>query len=79
MKIFLAAFVICLIPAYILLAFSVSNAWVIIIAIALLLATLVTGFMTQASKIEELEKEVRQLQNGVQNGVQSEKHDENDD
>lgn len=39
----------------------ITNVWVILVLISMILATIAKGFISQSSKIEELEKKVEQL------------------
>lgn len=39
----------------------ITNVWVILVLISMILAIIAKGFISQSSKIEELEKKVEQL------------------
>jgi uncharacterized membrane protein YciS (DUF1049 family) len=66
MKNFLGTFVICLILCYIFLlfggAFIFENLWAILIFVAFIVAILITAFVHQETKIEELEKRIKTLE-----------------
>ncbi|SDL05626.1 hypothetical protein [Natronincola ferrireducens] len=59
---FFACIVICLIATFFFASF-LDNIWAIIVFIAFLLAVLITVFLNQESRIEELEKKMEKLLN----------------
>ncbi|MGP4108197.1 hypothetical protein [Virgibacillus sp. L01] len=63
---FLACIVICWIFSFFFLGLIVENIWALIIFIAFFLAVLITVFIKQESRIEELEKKVEKLLNNKQ-------------
>ncbi len=66
MKDFLVTFVISLILCYIFLFFGgvliFENFWAILIFVAFIISILITAFMHQETKIEELEARIRTLE-----------------
>jgi len=58
-------FVLCLIVTYFLAGILVSSIWAVIAVISLVLAALITVLVNQSTRIEALEKTVKELQ-GVQ-------------
>lgn len=67
MKEFLGTFVICTILCVVAVFFFaglfVENIWAVVVAVSFVLAILITVLMNQDSRIEELEKKIKQLQN----------------
>lgn len=65
MKEFMGTFLICIIICWLFtfffLGLIVENIWALIIFIAFFLALLITVFMNQESRIEELEKKIEEL------------------
>lgn len=57
-----ASILICLIATFLLSKFQ-FNIWIIIVFIAFILAALISIFMNQESRIEELEKKMEKLFN----------------
>ncbi len=70
MKEFISTFFICLVVCWIatffFAAFILNNIWAIIVVVAFLLAVLITVFMNQVSRIDELEKKMEKLLNNNQ-------------
>lgn len=66
MKGFLGTFVICFILIYVFLlfggAFIFENIWGVLILIALVMAILITVFINQETKLEELEERIKNLE-----------------
>ena len=66
MKNFIGTFIICLIVCYLFLFFGgvliFENIWALIIFTAFIIAILITTFISQETKIEELEKRVKALE-----------------
>lgn len=58
---FLACIVICWIFAFFFLGLIVENIWALIIVIAFVLAVVITFFIKQETRIEELEKNMEEL------------------
>ncbi|MFC0472280.1 hypothetical protein ACFFHM_17730 [Halalkalibacter kiskunsagensis] len=58
---FLACIVICWIFTFFFLGLIVENIWALIIFISFVLAVLITVFIKQESRIEELEKKMEEL------------------
>ncbi len=63
---FFACLVVCWIATFFFVGLIANNIWAIIIIVAFLLAVLITVFMNQESRIEELEKKIEQLLNKKQ-------------
>ena len=63
---FLVSIVICWIVAFFFIGLILDNIWALIIFIAFLLAVLITVFMKQESRIEDLEEHVENLLNNKQ-------------
>ena len=65
MKNFFASFLGCLLLCFIVAFFFggllMSNIWAILILVALFLAILITAFLSQDARMEELEKKISQL------------------
>ncbi|KEF36895.1 hypothetical protein M670_03809 [Schinkia azotoformans MEV2011] len=64
--IFLFCIIICWFAAIFFLGLILNNVWALIIFIAFLLAVLITIFVKQESRIEDLEKKVEKLLNSQQ-------------
>lgn len=64
--VFLACIVICWIFSFFFLGLIVENIWALIIFISFMLAVLITIFIKQESRIEDLEKKVEKLLNNKQ-------------
>lgn len=68
MKGFLGTFIICFILIYVFLlfggAFIFENIWAILVVIALAMAILITIFINQEAKLEELEERIKKLESG---------------
>ena len=62
MKVFLGIFVICFLFLMLALNAILSNAWVLIAAIAAVVAALITVLYFQQEKIDTLEKRLEQLE-----------------
>lgn len=66
MKGFLGTFVICFILIYVFQLFGglfiFENIWGLLIVIALVMAILITVFINQETKLEELEKRIKNLE-----------------
>lgn len=58
---FLACIVMCWLFAFFFFGLIVENIWALIIFIAFVLAVLITIFIKQESRIEELEKKMEEL------------------
>lgn len=63
---FFACLVVCVVAAFLFAGFFVTNIWAMIIFVAFLLAVLITIFMNQETRIEELEKKMEKLLNKKQ-------------
>ncbi|MBM4763843.1 hypothetical protein [Bacillus sp. B15-48] len=70
MKEFISTFFVCLvicgIATFFFAGLILSNIWYITILIAFLLAVIITVFINQESRIEELEKKVEEVLNNKQ-------------
>lgn len=70
MKEFIGTFLVCIvgcwIAAFFFLGLILENIWALIIFIAFVLAVFITVFMSQESRIEDLEKKVEKLLNNKQ-------------
>ena len=66
MKRFLGTFIISVILCYVFLLFGGSlifeNIWRIIIFVAMIIAVLITAFVYQETKIEELEERIKRIE-----------------
>ena len=62
MKVFLGIFVICFLVLMLALNAILSNAWLLIAAIAAVIAAFITVLYFQQEKIETLEKRLEQLE-----------------
>ena len=69
MKSFLGTFVICFILSYVFLFFGgiliFENLWGIIALVALVVSVLITAFINQDTKIEELEARIKVLESQI--------------
>ncbi|KUO53561.1 MAG: hypothetical protein APF76_12190 [Desulfitibacter sp. BRH_c19] len=63
---FFACLVVCGVAAFFFAGLIFTNIWAMIIFVAFLLAVLITAFVNQESRIEELEKKMEQLLNKKQ-------------
>ena len=63
MKVFLGIFVICFLVLMLALNAILSNAWLLIAAIAAVIAAFITVLYFQQEKIDSLEKRLEQLEN----------------
>lgn len=63
---FFACLVVCGVATFFFAGRILNNIWAIIIIVAFLLAVLITVFMNQESRIEELEKKIEKLLNDKQ-------------
>ena len=63
MKVFLGIFVICFLVLTLALNAILSNAWLLIAAIAAVIAAFITVLYFQQEKIDSLEKRLEQLEN----------------
>lgn len=69
LKEFISTFFICLVVCGIATFFAgliLNNIWAIIVIVAFLLAVLITAFMNQESRIEDLEKKMEKTLNNKQ-------------
>ncbi|GAB3789512.1 hypothetical protein [Virgibacillus kimchii] len=70
MKNFIGIFLSCIVITYIFsfffLALIVENLWAFVIFVAFLLAVFITVFISQESRMEELEKKVEELSSNKQ-------------
>ncbi len=70
LKEFISTFILCLIVCWVATFFFVgliiNNIWAIVIIVAFLLAVLITAFMNQQSRIEELERKMEKSLNNKQ-------------
>ncbi|MDQ0158303.1 hypothetical protein [Alkalibacillus salilacus] len=70
MKNFIGIFLACIVVTYIFsfffLGLIVENVWALVIFAAFLLAVFITVFISQESRIEELEKKVEELSSNKQ-------------
>lgn len=66
MKDFIATFIICLIVCYLFLFFGgvliFENIWALLVFAAFIISILITIFINQETKIEELEKRIKALE-----------------
>ena len=63
MKDFLGIFLLCLIASYLLVVFaSAGGGWGLIVGTALVLAVLISAFLGQAKRIDELEQRLKALE-----------------
>lgn len=60
---FLVCVVMCWVGAFFFLGLILENIWVLIILLAFIVAVLITIFMKQESRIDDLEKKVEKLVN----------------
>ncbi|NLB20729.1 MAG: hypothetical protein GX829_07925 [Clostridium sp.] len=62
MKNFIATFIISYIILFLSVAFMIENFWFMIFSLALVLAVLITAFISQEAKTEELGARIKELE-----------------
>lgn len=65
--VFLICYIVCVIATFFFGSFILSNIWGSFIVVALILAMIITGFINQDTRIDELEKKMAQLMQEKQN------------